>query len=346
VSDIVIGLPFALVEDSAVEVLKSLGDYTVAAHDPPWSSIASQVPAPQRLVMGWEMELSKLEAMASQGCPGSTVVGFGGGTALDTAKFLSWKSSNPLIQIPTITSVDAGFTDAIGVRVEGKVRYIGKLAPRQVVLDLSIVGSAPKRLNRAGIGDVLSCHTGLWDWKLAADQGEGHPWRDDLAALGRQLLEALYAAGGHFQKVDDEAIRLLATSYQRIGAACAEARHSRFEEGAEHFWAYAYEHLTGTHPVHGEIIAFATVLMSFIQGNDAERVRDFVNTCQVQASVDDLGISRQDFDRTFASLKQYVRQENLDFSVIDVVDWDSRMLDDAWLFVQGIKTVSTITGNR
>ncbi len=296
--------------------------------------------------MGWEMELSKLEAMAAQGCPGSTIVGFGGGTALDTAKFLSWKSSSPLVQIPTITSVDAGFTDAIGVRVEGKVRYIGKLVPKQVVLDLSIVGSAPKRLNRAGIGDVLSCHTGLWDWKLAVDHGEGHPWRNDLVALGRQLLEALYDSGEHFQKVDEEAIRLLAKSYQRIGAACSEARHSRFEEGAEHFWAYAYEHITGAHPVHGEIIAFATVLMSFMQGNDAERVRDFVNTCQIQASPADLEISRQDFDRTFASLKQYVRQEKLDFSVIDVVDWDTRMLDDAWQFVQGIKTIGPVAGNR
>jgi hypothetical protein len=34
-----------------------------------------------------------------------------------------------------------------------------------------------------------------------------------------------------------------------------------------------------------------------------------------------------------------VRRENLDYSVIDVVDWDSRTLDDAWDFVQGIKTV-------
>lgn len=340
-TDLVIGSPFPLVEDSAIEVIKSIRDYTLAAHDPPWSAIAADVPAPQRLVMGWEMELSKLESMAAAGCPGSTVVGFGGGTALDTAKFLSWKSSNPLVQIPTITSVDAGFTDAIGVRVDGKVRYIGKLVPRKVVLDLSIVGSAPKRLNRAGIGDVLSCHTGLWDWRLAASRGEGHPWRDDLAALGEELLRELFAAGRHFDVVDDDAIRLLARSYQRIGAACAEARHSRFEEGAEHFWAYAYEHLTGAHPVHGEIIAFSTVLMSFIQQNDADRVRDFVNACRVQASPTDLGITREDFDRTFQSLKEYVRRESLDFSVIDVANWDSKTLDDAWRFVQGINPVAS-----
>lgn len=341
-TDIIVGAPFHLVEESAVDVLGAVKSFTIAAHDPPWSSISSRVPSPERLVSAWDMELSRLEEMASKGVPGSVIVGFGGGTALDTAKFLSWKSGKTLIQIPTITSVDAGFTDAIGVRVDGKVRYIAKLAPQRVVLDLAIVGAAPKRLNRAGVGDVLSCHTGLWDWQLAVKHGEGHPWRDDLANLGRQLLDRLFAAAVHFGEVDDEAIRLLARSYQRIGAACAEARHSRFEEGSEHFWAYAYEHLTGAHPVHGEIIAFATVLMSFLQGNEPERVRDFVNLCHVQASPADLGIERAHFDQTFASLKQYVRRENLDFSIIDVLDWDDNLIDAAWEFVQGIHPISSV----
>jgi len=47
-TDLAIGSPFPLVEDSAIEVLKSIRDYTLAAHDPPWSAIAADVPAPQR----------------------------------------------------------------------------------------------------------------------------------------------------------------------------------------------------------------------------------------------------------------------------------------------------------
>jgi len=81
--------------------------------------------------------------------------------------------------------------------------------------------------------------------------------------------------------------------------------------------------------------------MSFIQQNDADRVRDFVNACRVQASPTDLGITREDFDRTFQSLKEYVRRESLDFSVIDVANWDSKTLDDAWRFVQGINPVAS-----
>ncbi len=63
--------------------------------------------------------------------------------------------------------------------------------PQFVVLDVDLVRSAPKRLNRSGIGDILSCHTGLWDWRYAVERGRGVPWDDAAAALGRQLLVEL-----------------------------------------------------------------------------------------------------------------------------------------------------------
>ena len=95
--------------------------------------------------MAHGMELAKLdrdvEATADDGA--EVIVGFGGGTALDTAKYLAWKRGLPLVQIPTITSVDAGFTDAIGVRADGHVRYVGTIEPEEVVLDIDLIRSAP-----------------------------------------------------------------------------------------------------------------------------------------------------------------------------------------------------------
>ena len=65
------------------------------------------------------------------------------------------------------------------------------MLPQYVVLDIDLVCSAPKRMNRSGVGDVLSCHTGLWDWRFAVDRGEGVPWDAAAASLGRQLLVEL-----------------------------------------------------------------------------------------------------------------------------------------------------------
>ncbi|SVA11442.1 uncharacterized protein METZ01_LOCUS64296, partial [marine metagenome] len=39
----------------------------------------------------------------------NAVIGIGGGQALDTAKFFSWKSNKKLFQVPTSMSVNAAF---------------------------------------------------------------------------------------------------------------------------------------------------------------------------------------------------------------------------------------------
>jgi glycerol dehydrogenase-like iron-containing ADH family enzyme len=329
-----IGQPFRCEEHPIAEVLADLGRYTVCANDPPWTEVSQRVSPAARVVQAWNMDIEHLEAVAAEPDDSEVVVGLGGGTALDTAKFLAWRRGVPLVQVPSITSVDAGFTDAIGVRVDGKVRYVATIVPQLVVLDLDLVRSAPPRLNRAGIGDILSCHTGLHDWRLATGAGHGHPWHEGLASLGAQLLDELEAAADEVHAVSETGVRFLADAYRRIGAACAWAGHSRFEEGSEHFWAYAYEHATGAHPVHGEIIAFAVCALAHVQGNDPERALSIVARSGARAHPDDLGVSRADFDAALIGLRAYARAEGLDIGVADLTDIDAATADAAWAFVQ------------
>ena len=329
-----IGQPFRCEEHPIAEVLADLGRYTVCANDPPWTEVSQRVSPATRVVQAWNMDIEHLEAVAAEPDDSEVVVGLGGGTALDTAKFLAWRRGVPLVQVPSITSVDAGFTDAIGVRVDGKVRYVATIVPQLVVLDLDLVRSAPPRLNRAGIGDILSCHTGLHDWRLATGAGHGHPWHEGLAALGAQLLDELEAAADEVHAVSETGVRFLADAYRRIGAACAWAGHSRFEEGSEHFWAYAYEHATGAHPVHGEIIAFAVCALAHVQGNDPERALDIVSRSRTRAHPADLGVGHDEFVAALVGLADYARAESLDIGVADLRPITAEAAEQAWAFVQ------------
>ncbi len=337
-----LGEPFDCVERSAVDTLNSLGAYLIAVNDPPWSSIADQVPVPVTVLAAHDMELAKLDRdvddTADDGA--ETVVGFGGGTALDTAKYLAWKRGLPLIQIPTITSVDAGFTDAIGVRSDGRVRYVGAIVPDEVVLDIELIRSAPARLNRAGIGDVLSCHTGLHDWRAAVEVGAGVAWDDAAADLGASLLAELDSVIVDIRECSAEGIRWLADAYRRIGAACAALGHSRFEEGSEHFWAYAYEHATGVHHVHGELISFAVVALAHVQDNDPEYVHGVVSRAGVRAHPDDLGISRAEFVDNLVGLRAYSHAEGLDVGVADLTDIDDDAANQAYDFAATLPRVA------
>ncbi len=342
-SSTVIGRPFLCVEERADEALIALDvPLVICANDPPWrsfwQSMSTRMDAAVTVVDAWNMDLDHLTqrsaSLAERDIVGATtVVGFGGGTALDTAKFIAWKLGRPLVQIPTITSVDAGFTDAIGIRDQGRVRYIGNIAPDKVVVDIDLIRSAPKRLNRAGIGDILSCHTGLFDWKLASGAGHRPAWDPVLATLGTTLLKDLEAAADDIAAVTADGVRFLAGAYRLIGAACAHAGHSRFEEGSEHFWAYAYEHATGAHPVHGEIIAFAVCALAHLQGNDAERARQIVATSRARAHPRDLGITEEHFRSCLLGLSAYARAERLDMTIADLRPITEAQTEAAWKFV-------------
>lgn len=326
-----VGSLFPTEERSIVEVLDGLGDYVLVANDPPLSTVLPTVRRPRRVVVAGDMDRHTLEETATAIADGDgVIVGLGGGTALDTAKFLAWRTSAPLIQLPTITSVDAAFTDAVGLRDEGRVRYVGHITPQLVVLDIPLIRTAPKRLNRAGVGDVLSCHTALEDWRLAAGADLGVPWDEGLAVLGRSLLEELDAAADDINQVTVDGVRFLAGAYRRIGAACSAAGHSRFEEGSEHFWAYCYEHATGVQQIHGELVALGVTMMSVVQDNEPEWVVDVITRCGTAAHPEHLGISRGEVMDTVGDVRRYARDESLDVSIADLVDITVDRAAAAW----------------
>jgi glycerol-1-phosphate dehydrogenase [NAD(P)+] len=117
------------------------------------------------------VDLEALEVVAAGLPPFESVVGLGGGQALDVAKFFAWKRRRPLFQVPTAMTVNAAFGHRFAVRVEGIVRYLGWAIPEAVYVDYDVIQAAPPHLNRSGIGDILCYHTAHFDWKLAHDLG-------------------------------------------------------------------------------------------------------------------------------------------------------------------------------
>ena len=315
--------PLTIGNGLAVERLQaSAATAIVCSMAEPWALVADAVPAPFHYVESASVELADLQAGAAAVPAGADVViGMGGGSAIDTAKFVAESTGLPLVQIPTIISVDAAFTAPYGYRASSRVRYAGDLRPVDVICDPALIRRAPAALNRAGVGDLLSCHTGMFDWRVAVDAGLGDvPWNDDAAALGRRVLDEMEDMAPEIHAVSEAGVRWLAEIHRDVGAGCV-AYGARFEEGSEHFLAYVFEWLTNEHRVHGELISFCALAMSFVQGNDPDRVVRLVRSSGVDARPSHLGISRELSGRMFEELPGYAAREALWPSVIETVSF-------------------------
>lgn len=273
-----------------------------------WNVVRDRIPdvRPAAVVMANDLSPEALDGLAAE-LDAGTVVGIGGGTAMDTAKWIHWRRGVDLIQVPSLPSVNACFTRMTALRDGGKVRYEGDAVPNVVLVDYSLIRSAPDWMIRSGIGDVLSCHTALFDWRLAIRHRNDPAWDDEAAGASLRYVDELEAIADEIRLASDEGLRRLMELHREIGGRCHDLGHARFEEGSEHFFAYCFEDVTGRTILHGELVSLGVIVMSTIQGNNPERPRGIIERVGTRHKISELGIDWADLRTTIQRLPVFAR---------------------------------------
>ena len=265
------------------------------------------------------LERADLEQIVSELPECECIIGLGGGQALDVAKYVAWKRRLPLFQVPTAMSVNAAFGHRSAVRVAGVVRYVAFAVPEAVYVDFDVIRSAPTLLNRSGVGDVLCYHTGHWDWRMAAERGRVEPrWPYDERLVGEAgvALDRVIDAAQEIHDVTDMGIRALMESLRWGGAAFHNAGwNPRHIEGAEHFVFYNLEYLTGKHFVHGQPVCLGMLLMSALQENRAEEMKEVVDRIGVPYHPEEMGVTWDQVGEALRTLPQYIEKAGLWYTV-------------------------------
>lgn len=293
------------------------GVCTILTQAEPWTIAREQFAAFNDVHMRYlhSMEHDELEEMENTLPPTSIVMGLGGGQAMDAAKYVAWKRNIPLLLAPTIISVDAAVTNTIAVREGKRVRYIGFVVADAVAVDFALITQAPAALNRAGIGDLLSIHTALWDWQYASEAARSD-YDPTVAAQTRAILDGVDTRAEAIARCDEDALRFIMDSFVQENTLCLHVGSSRPEEGSEHFLGYTIEYVTGQSYVHGQLICLCTYLMAHVQQNRPEWVRQVIERTRCPWRPAELGIRRDALIQALLTAGDYAKAEAFPASVL------------------------------
>ena len=309
--------------NSSKNIGKEIGKFVVSTMEIPWSIIKNELgKSPEKLINVTSVELSWIEKQIEDLPDFDTIVGIGGGMAIDVAKYISWKLNKRLVSIPTILSVDAFTTPAAGVRNNHDVEYLGTATPNPLIIDYNILRTAPKELNIAGVGDLFSIHTASFDWTYANSKGKSeYPFSDKAIEGGEKILEFIYNNIGSIRENNNNGLRAIVEAYISLNTICLPLDHFRIEEGSEHYLFYELEERLKRPFIHGNIIGLGIYLLSRLQNNDPKFITQMMNDSGLVYHPYSMNIDKKDLVDSLLNLKKFVEsKEKLWFTVIDDSD--------------------------
>ncbi len=197
----------------------------------------------------------------------SAIVGFGGGRALDVAKYCAFLTGLPYISVPTSLSNDGICSPQSSLTLLGRRKSLPSAMPFGIVIDTKVCLAAPEVLWLSGIGDLVAKLTAIFDWKLAF-HATGTPI-DDFAALLSDATVFQFIARPN-QNL--QGMKLLGTSLMLNGVAMGVCGSSRPASGSEHLISHALDALGGPPRFHGLQVGVATYLVSLLQKQSSDTI--------------------------------------------------------------------------
>lgn len=218
----------------------------------------------------------------------TAIVAVGGGSTIDVCKYVAKQLDVELVAIPTLLSSDAIATGYSVLWENGKNTAIQTKMPSLIVGDYEILRNQPRRFVYAGVGDMLSKMTALYDWRLAFWLGGEH-YNDFAMNLARSTTELLQRRIKDISRLNYIGIEALFLAEVTDGYLMELSGTTRVAAGSEHLFTFALETLE-PEGLHGEYCALGTIIMSFLQSRDKEDARGYLQAVGVPTSASELNI--------------------------------------------------------
>ena len=322
--------PEVIYGNNLIPEITKKGRYALATMEIPWNLVKEDITTPpEKIIFVPNMALETVQKIEKNIPAIDFVIGLGGGSSHDTAKYIALKRQVPLVQIPTILSSDASVTNAVGIREKGKVKYIGHVYPDKLLIDFSLLKKAPKELIRYGAADILSSHTALFDWRLAFEKGKEKFYQKEYEE-SKEILDELKINRFEINNVSEKGIRTIVKLYLHYAEIENRLKTARAQEGSEHFFAYNCEYVTKRTYVHGKLLALGITISCYLQKNDFEETITLIKDLGITTSPAEVKITKEEFISILTSLKDFVERTPYYYSILNEIEISSSLAEQIY----------------
>ncbi|WP_280770997.1 iron-containing alcohol dehydrogenase family protein [Salipaludibacillus daqingensis] len=198
------------------------------------------------------------------------VLAIGGGSIIDFGKYVAFSRRTPFISIPISPSNDGFASSNCSLFVNGKKTTVPAKVPYGIIADLSIIQHAPTPFILAGIGDLMSNITALYDW--AFEEKHGYSQGNAFATmLSKKAVNSFIRT-----PMDDLRQKIflkeLMSSLTMGGISTVISGNSAPISGAEHMISHALDKTSKNPQMHGIQVGVCTYLMSLVHEHRVERM--------------------------------------------------------------------------
>ncbi len=168
------------------------------------------------------------------------VIGVGSGVINDICKIIASIAGLPYIIVATAPSMDGYASATSSMTRDGLKISLDSKCPEVIIGDLDILATAPTKMLRSGLGDMLAKYTSICDWRISA-YINGEYYCEKIAALIREALKRCVDNADALIEHDKDAIRAVFEGLIICGAAMKLSGVSRPASGIEHYISHVWD---------------------------------------------------------------------------------------------------------
>jgi glycerol-1-phosphate dehydrogenase [NAD(P)+] len=255
--------------------------------------VTSSIGSPVNWVEVDSSDLRNVDRVMKASSGAYCIIGIGGGKSVDVGKLAAHRMNVPFFSVPTSASHDGISSPFASISGMGTHYSERAKPPVGILADIEVIAGAPKKLEAAGCGDLVSKLTAVKDWELASKEvGEYYGgYAASLALMSAQVfLDRSKSIGAY----DMGSARALVEGLISAGVAAGIAGSSRPCSGSEHLFSHALDAICPGKGLHGEQCGIGTIMMASLHGLDWENVRRALRDVKAPTSTAELGISDDD----------------------------------------------------